>query len=177
MGMLNDTAKSVITKEAETPSVKVIQRECPEFYIKCVKMMLTKMSLMMNVREGLKPEQINVIPTLLLGEFGNLRLNDIHLVCMGIVTGKYKVYERVDVQSFFDCIRQYDASDERIQAREDWNRRGKDVDKTIALPKELHDDFKNIGKKLISEKDFKMSHLKATEWNKQRDEKEQRDSE
>lgn len=167
--MAFDTVKFCLERAYDTPSIKKLASddEARVTYVKAVKMMLTKMNLLLNLKEGFKPEQVNVIPSLLLDDYGHLVLNDINMVCKGILTGKYKIYERLDTETFFRCVREYDASDERIQAREDYNRKDKgtlEIHPDIA--KELSKDIKKIGKGQTIQ-DAKLSMRRAMERYKQ----------
>lgn len=147
MSMANDTHKTCIERCYDgTPNIKQLSQTNPVAYTRVVKMMLFHMNLAFNVKEGLRKEQLNVIPTLLLTEFSFLTLNDISLICRLIMTAKFKIYERIDIDTFFRCVREYDGSDERITARETYHR-NKNTNKHEAakefkaLPEEIKNQF------------------------------------
>lgn len=155
MSMANDTHKTCIERCYDgTPNIKQLSQTNPVAYTRVVKMMLFHMNLAFNVKEGLRKEQLNVIPTLLLTEFSFLTLNDISLICRLIMTAKFKIYERIDIDTFFRCVREYDGSDERITARETYHR-NKNTNKHEAakefkaLPEEIKDQFTKPKDKII----------------------------
>lgn len=122
--MAFDTHKTCVINSFHTPSITTIGRNesTRKNYVICVKFMLVKLDRLLNVK-GFVPEQIDEIPMLLLApEFAELRLNDINLICRFIATARYPkaghTYNKMDVQTFFQCVREYMGDDERISARE-----------------------------------------------------------
>ena len=146
-----DTHKTCIARSFDTPSIMTLGRndETRKGYILSVKMMLVKLDQLLNVK-GFVPVQIDAIPTMLLNpEFQELRLNDINLICNYIATARYPkegLFAKMDVNTFFICVREYMADDERISARESHHRQ-LHLNKTEAvesfkhLPQETQDLF------------------------------------
>ncbi len=119
--MTTDTPKSIIFSQNETTGIAVIAKEDLVFYLKTTEMMLAKLMTALNVKANINAEQLELIPQLLISEYPAFRLNDVWMVCKNIMLGKYKMFERLDVETFFRCVREYDASDERITAREQFH--------------------------------------------------------
>lgn len=169
LSMATDTYKGCVARCYDgTPSIKQMASDNPIAYTRIVKMLLTQMCFTMNVKETMKPEQRNVIPTLLLTEFAHLRINDIGLICRLISTGKYKVFERVDVEFFFSCVREYEASDERISAREQHHKQGhvnklEACETLLKLPKETRDLLTKRQEPKIIMKPSEVPMFKATD--------------
>jgi hypothetical protein len=154
--MAFDTHKSCIARAYDTPSIITLARseETRKGYVLSVKMMLVKLDMLLNVK-GFVKEHLDEIPSLLLSpEFGELRLNDINLICRSIATSRYPkagLFGKMDVQTFFQCVREYMADDERITAREYHNKQGHVHNEAALevinqLPEELKKEFKKIGK-------------------------------
>lgn len=167
--MQGDTVKTCIQRTYDgTPNLKQLSAQNPVAYRRAVKIMLAQMSWQLNVKEGMKLEQMNVIPTLLLSDYWYLTLHDINMICRNVMTGKYKVYERVDTQCFFSFVAQYDGSDERITAREEYHNKHKQtssesVETLSYLPEDIKKVYKNLHKKLPTEKEFKTQQRRAME--------------
>lgn len=144
--MGNDTSKSIILNMDETLGIRVVARENNDFYLKSVEMMLAKLMLALNVKNNVTEQQIEMIPQLLVSEYPGFRLNDVWMVCKNIMLGKYKMFERLDTETFFRCVREYDCAEERSAAFEEFNKRSHETksqaaNNFIQLPEEIKNQF------------------------------------
>lgn len=150
--MIMDTHKTCIARSFDTPSIMTLGRNeaTRKGYVLSVKFMLVKLDTLLNVR-GFEKAQLDEIPNLLLThEFSELRLNDINFICRSIATSRYPkggLFGKMDVQTFFSCVREYMADDERISAREAHHRQShlskiQATEQIQAMPEEFIDEFK-----------------------------------
>lgn len=172
--MATDTSRSIILSMDKTLGISVVARENNDFYLKSVEMMLAKLMISLNVKNNITEQQVEIIPQLLLSEYPAFRLNDVWMVCKNIMLGKYKMFERLDCETFFRCVKEYDGSEERSAAFEEFNKRNhvsesSALNQLSYLPDEIKNEFKKIGKGQTIQ-DAKLSMRRAMERYKQENE-------
>lgn len=168
--MGSDTSKSIILGMDKTVGIAVVARENNDFYLKSIEMMLAKLMLALNVKNNVTEQQIEMIPQLLISAYPGFRLNDVWMVCKNIMLGKYKMFERLDTETFFRCVREYDGSEERSAAFEEFNKRDHETksqaaNNFIQLPDAIKEQFtkKKEAKIMLTPNDVPPMAFKATD--------------
>ena len=79
-----------------------------EDFKSAISLILTELSLSLNLQYNFTPDQIRQIPNLLKSEeFYSLSIEDIVLLCKRIKIGQYGVLYRMDIPTFFELLRRY----------------------------------------------------------------------
>lgn len=109
--------KKVCENFKDIPQISYWKKHHSEITIKRITVMLLELAANVQVSKRYTPQQATTLASAIAADFWYLRFEDLHLAFRSILTGHFKLFDRLDMAVLYECLRGYDAEREAMMER------------------------------------------------------------